>query len=62
MPSRSKRVTAENQVHPDAGKVLGRYERWLARQPLASRTRDAYSAQVRGFVNWLAGSEHGGAA
>ena len=62
MPSRSKRVTAENQVHLDAGKVLGRYERWLARQPLASRTRDAYSAQVRGFVNWLAGSEHGGAA
>ncbi len=62
MPSRSKRVTAEQRVDVDADKVLARYERWLARQPLASRTRDAYSAQVHGFVDWLAGSEHGGAA
>ena len=46
----------------DTGKECGRYERWLARQPLASRTRDAYAAQVHGFVAWLAGSEHGGAA
>ena len=62
MASRSKRVTAEDRVDIDAGKVFGRYQRWLARQPLAGRTRDAYSAQVHGFVYWLAGSEHGGAA
>ena len=62
MPSGSKRVTAEDRVDVDAPKVLGRYERWLARQPLADRTRDAYLAQVHGFVDWLAGSEHGGAA
>jgi site-specific recombinase XerD len=62
MATRSKRVTAENRVDVDAGKACGRYERWLARQPLASRTRDAYAAQVHGFVAWLAGSEHGGAA
>lgn len=51
-----------DRVDVDAGKVFGRYERWLARQPLDGRTRDAYSAQGRGFVDWLAGSEHGGAA
>jgi hypothetical protein len=62
MVSCSKRVTAENRVDVDAGKVCGPYERWLARQPLAGRTRDAYAAQVHGFVAWLAGSEHGGAA
>jgi integrase/recombinase XerC len=49
-------------VDVDALKVSGRYERWLARQPLAGRTRDAYTAQVHSFVDWLAGSEHGGAA
>jgi integrase/recombinase XerC len=32
------------------------------RQPLATRSRDAYLAQVRGFVTWLAGSEHGAQA
>jgi integrase/recombinase XerC len=62
MASRSKRVTAENRVDVDAPKVCGRYERWLARQPLAGRTRDAYAAQGTRFVDWLAGSEHGGAA
>ena len=62
MAGRSKRVTAEDRVAVDAGKVSARYQRWLARQPLAERTRDAYLAQVEGFVAWLAGSEHGGAA
>ncbi len=62
MLSRSKRVTAEDRVDVDAGKVLGRCERWLARQPLASRTRGTYSSQVHAFVDWLASSEHGGAA
>lgn len=41
--------------------VLGEYGRWLARQPLAKRSREAYRAQVTGFVEWLATSEHGGA-
>lgn len=46
----------------DVDAVLGRYGGWLARQPLAVRTREAYLAQVRDFVTWLAGSEHGGRA
>ncbi|MDQ6783075.1 MAG: tyrosine-type recombinase/integrase [Actinomycetota bacterium] len=62
MPSRSKRVTGEDRVDVDVHQVRARYERWLARQPLAGRTRDAYTAQVHSFVDWLAGSEHGGAA
>ena len=50
------------RVAVDAAAVLAKYERWLKRQPLAARSRDAYRAQVGGFVGWLAGSEHGGAA
>lgn len=46
----------------DADAVLATYAAWLKRQPLASRSRDAYLAQVRGFVTWLAGSEHGAEA
>ena len=46
----------------DVERVLAGYRRWLARQPLAERTRDAYAAQVRGFLAWLADSEHGAAA
>ena len=45
----------------DVERVLAGYRRWLARQPLAERTRDAYVAQVRGFLAWLADSEHGAA-
>jgi integrase/recombinase XerC len=45
-----------------AEKVLSRYARWLQRQPLAKRSREAYLAQVKGFVSWLAGSEHGAQA
>lgn len=43
----------------DPGAVLGRYQRWLARQPLADRSREAYLAQVASFVAWLANSEAG---
>lgn len=43
-------------------RVLAGYRRWLDRQPLAQRTRDAYAAQVREFLAWLADSEHGPAA
>jgi integrase/recombinase XerC len=46
----------------DAGAVVDEYGAWLARQPLAARSRDAYLAQVRSFVVWLAGSEHGAGA
>lgn len=46
----------------DVDAVLGDYDGWLTRQPLASRTRDAYLAQARDFVTWLAGSEHGARA
>ncbi|MHB8619942.1 MAG: hypothetical protein ACYDAG_10270 [Chloroflexota bacterium] len=43
----------------DANAVLATYAGWLKQQPLAARSRDAYLAQVRGYVTWLAGSEHG---
>lgn len=46
----------------DVERVLADYRGWLARQPLAERTRDAYAAQVHGFLVWLAASEHGAAA
>ena len=62
MASRAKRVTAQDREDVNAKAVRARYQRWLTRQPLAQRTRDAYAAQVAGFVAWLAGSEHGGAA
>lgn len=47
-------------VNVDA--VLGVYGKWLGRQPLAKRSRDAYRAQVSGFVEWLSTSEHGAGA
>jgi site-specific recombinase XerD len=46
----------------DGDAVLDAYGAWLGRQPLAARSREAYLAQVRDFVGWLAGSEHGGQA
>ncbi|MHB1498384.1 MAG: phage integrase N-terminal SAM-like domain-containing protein, partial [Acidimicrobiales bacterium] len=46
----------------DAGAVVAKYRSWLRRQPLAERSREAYLAQVSGFVSWLASSEHGGQA
>ncbi|MGH9023645.1 MAG: tyrosine-type recombinase/integrase, partial [Acidimicrobiia bacterium] len=57
-----RRVVRAERVEVAPGRVLSRYERWLKRQPLSGRTRDAYRAQVGGFVGWLASSEHGGAA
>lgn len=42
--------------------VLAEYGQWLSRQPLAKRSREAYRAQVTGFVEWLATSQHDGAA
>ncbi|MEJ7763975.1 MAG: tyrosine-type recombinase/integrase [Acidimicrobiales bacterium] len=62
MASRSKKAAASGRTAFDAAGVLASYAGWLKRQPLAVRSRDAYLAQVKGFVGWLAGSEHGGEA
>ena len=52
----------EGHDEVDVDAAVGDYDGWLARQPLAARTRDAYLAQARDFVTWLAGSEHGARA
>ncbi len=52
----------EGREDVDVDAVLAAYGIWLGRQPLAARSREAYLAQVRDFVGWLAGSEHGGRA
>jgi integrase/recombinase XerC len=62
MAARSRRVDRGEREDLDADAVLAGYARWLKRQPLAARSRDAYLTQVRGFVTWLAGSEHGAQA
>ena len=62
MAARAKRPVAAEREEVDAGAVVGKYRSWLRRQPLAERSREAYLAQVSGFVSWLAGSEHGGQA
>lgn len=62
MAARATRATPSEREDLDAEAVLAGYARWLQRQPLASRSRDAYLAQVRGFVTWLAGSAHGAQA
>jgi site-specific recombinase XerD len=59
MVARSKKATRRDI---DATAVLADYARWLKRQPLAERSRDAYLAQVTGFVIWLADSAHGAEA
>jgi site-specific recombinase XerD len=46
----------------DVDAVLATYGGWLKRQPLAARSREAYLAQVRDFLTWLEGSEHGAKA
>ena len=62
MAARSKKPTGGRRQAIDADAVVAEYAAWLGRQPLAGRSRDAYLAQMRGFLTWLAGSEHGGAA
>lgn len=42
----------------DGSAVVATYRRWLARQPLAARTRDAYLSQVEAFVAWLVDGGH----
>lgn len=62
MSGRAKKVAQGAPGDVDAQALSAAYALWLKRQPLAARTRDAYLAQVRGFVTWLAGSEHGAEA
>lgn len=62
MAARTRRAAPGEREDLDAAAVLAGYARWLQRQPLATRSRDAYLAQVRGFVTWLAGSTHGAQA
>jgi hypothetical protein len=59
---RSSKATAKELGSVDADAVLATYAAWLKRQPLATRSRDAYLAQVRSFTSWLSGSEHGAEA
>ena len=37
-----------------AGMAYETYTAWLDRQPLASRSREAYRAQVDSYLRWLA--------
>ena len=62
MVTRARKGAGEPVEPVDARAVLARYRRWLGRQPLASRTRQVYLAQVTAYVQWLAGGEHGAAA
>ncbi len=62
MAARSKKATRGSANPVDPAAVLADYAEWLGRQPLAERSRDAYLAQVSGFVTWLAGSQHGAGA
>lgn len=59
MAARAKKAAPREPEGVDAEAVLASYAGWLKRQPLATRSRDAYLAQVRAFLTWLAGSEHG---
>lgn len=59
MAARAKKAAPREPEGVEAEAALATYAGWLKRQPLATRSREAYLAQVRAFLNWLAGSEHG---
>lgn len=59
MAARTDKTAPTERVGVDAEAVLATYAGWLKCQPLAARSRDAYLAQVRGYLTWLASSEHG---
>jgi site-specific recombinase XerD len=61
MAGRARKAVAKPEAL-DAEAVLDEYAGWLKHQPLSQRSRDAYLAQVRTFLSWLASSEHGAAA
>jgi integrase/recombinase XerC len=46
----------------DVDALLATYREWLGRQALATRSRDAYAAQVARFLGWLVSSQHGARA
>jgi hypothetical protein len=46
----------------DVDALLATYRAWLGRQALATRSRDAYAAQVARFLGWLVSSQHGARA
>ncbi|MGH9123878.1 MAG: tyrosine-type recombinase/integrase [Acidimicrobiales bacterium] len=56
MAGRGKKTVVPVVVDVEA--VVATYRQWLARQPLAPRSRETYLGQVTAFVTWLAGSEH----
>jgi len=57
--ARAKKTALREPEGVEAEAALATYAGWLKRQPLATRSREAYLAQVRAFLTWLAGSEHG---
>jgi len=46
----------------DVDALLATYRAWLGSQALATRSREAYAAQVAAFLAWLASSEYEGRA
>jgi len=53
---------ADSLVAVDVDALIGTYGEWLARQSLATRSREAYAAQVARFLGWLGSSDHGAEA
>ncbi len=50
---------AKAQASPlDVAKAQKAFAAWLERQPLSTRTAEAYRAQVGAYLRWLEGSEH----
>ena len=57
---RAPKTAPQEAVDVDA--LLATYRAWLGRQALATRSREAYAAQVAAFLAWLASSEPRGVA
>ncbi|MDQ6613812.1 MAG: tyrosine-type recombinase/integrase [Actinomycetota bacterium] len=57
MPNARDRQTEGTVEQPDHDAILASYTSWLARQPLARRTRTTYQRRVSQFLAWLATSE-----
>ena len=47
------RPTPIGDPHPAAVAAFGKYETWLARQPLAGRTKATYLSLTRSYLRWL---------
>ncbi len=59
MAVRASRSATDATEALDVVELLAGYEAGLSRQPLSARSRLAYLAQARGYLGWLATSEHG---